>query len=131
MFNYNGNVDTKAQLNLKTCRRHTACSFSGESIIWRFIATQTTRTSAMTVIFKIGTTTTTKNEKKKTFHLGKHMCGGDIFYANYVIERTHDFWLSTYKPICVCTLVLSHHSLLHLLYSQSFHEIFFCKFLIS
>lgn len=56
------------------------------------------------------------------------MCGGDIFYANYVIERTHDFWLSTFKPIYVCTLVLS-HSLAHLnIYTE---ELFLCKFLIS
>jgi hypothetical protein len=35
----------------------------------------------------------------------KHMYG-DIFYANYVIERTHDFWLSTFKPIYMCIVTL-------------------------
>lgn len=93
------------------------------------MAIYTTAMTAAAVIFKIGATTI-KNEEKKTFYLygEEHMCGGDIFYANYVIERTHDFWLSTFKPIYVCTLVLS-HSLAHLnIYTQ---ELFLCKFLIS
>lgn len=92
------------------------------------MAIYTTAMTAAAVIFKIGATTI-KNEEKKLFtYMEKHMCGGDIFYANYVIERTHDFWLSTFKPIYVCTLVLS-HSLAHLnIYTQ---ELFLCKFLIS
>lgn len=72
--------------------------FSGESIIWRFIVGDGDDSDFLRM-----RTNEKRGEKlnERVVGMMKHMYG-DIFYANYVIERTHDFWLSTFKPIYMC-----------------------------